>query len=80
MGSAIPLSKKTGKTAQEVMELLDIYMAHRELKDRGHKDYNEFISLFMWHIENNKISIPAKAEVKKEKKVITGADIFKVYG
>ena len=80
MGSAIPLSKKTGKTAQEVMELLDIYMAHRELKDRGHKDYNEFISLFMWHVENNKISIPAKPEVKKEKKVITGADIFKVYG
>lgn len=80
MGSAIPFSKKTGKSAKEVMELLDIYMAHRELKDRGHKDYNEFISLFMWHVENNKISIPVKPEVKKEKKVITGADIFKVYG
>lgn len=79
-GSALPFSKKTGKSAKEVMELLDIYMAHRELKDRGHKDYNEFISLFIWHVENNKISIPAKPEVKKEKKVITGADIFKVYG
>lgn len=80
MGSALPFSRKTGKSAKEVIELLDIYMAHRELKDRGHKDYNEFISLFMWHVENNKISIPAKPEVKKEKKVITGADIFKVYG
>ena len=79
-GSALPFSKKTGKSAKEVMELLDIYMALRELKDRGHKDYNEFISLFMWHVENNKVSIPAKPEVKKEKKVITGADIFKVYG
>ena len=79
-GSALPFSKKTGKTPKEVMELLDIYMAHRQLKDRGHKDFNEFISLFIWHVENNKISIPTKPEVKKEKKVITGSDIFKVYG
>jgi hypothetical protein len=79
-GSALPFSKKTGKTPKEVMELLDIYMAHRQLKDRGHKDFNEFISLFIWHVENNKISIPTKPEVKKEKKVISGSDIFKVYG
>ena len=79
-GSALPFSKKTGKTPKDVMALLDIYMAHRELKDRGHKDYNEFISLFIWHVENNKISIPAKSEQKKESKVISGSDIFKVYG
>jgi hypothetical protein len=79
-GSALPFSKKTGKTPKEVMALLDIYMAHRELKDRGHKDYNEFISLFIWHVENNKISIPAKSETKKEPKVISGSDIYKVYG
>lgn len=62
------------------MDLLEVYMAHRELKDRGHKDYNEFLSLFIWHVENNKISIPTKAETKKEPKVISGSDIYNVYG
>lgn len=76
-GSAIPLAKKIGKTPQGVMKLLDVYMAHRELKNKGHKDFQEFVNLFIWHIENNKISIPV---VKKEPKVISGAAIFDVYG
>ena len=76
-GSAIPLAKKIGKTPQDVMKLLDVYMAHRELKNKGHKDFQEFVNLFIWHIENNKISIPV---VKKEPKVISGAAIFDVYG
>ena len=76
-GSALPFSKKVGKTPQEVMKLLEVYMATRELKNLGHKDYSAFINLFIWHVENNKISIPV---AKKEPKVITGADIYKVYG
>ena len=76
-GSALPLSKKVGKTPQEVLKLLDVYMALRELKNKGHKDYNEFVNLFLWHVENNKLSLPAE---KKEKKVITGQEIFEVYG
>lgn len=79
-GTALPLSKKLGKSAKEVMELLEIYMAHREIKNRGHKDYNEFLNLFMWHIENKKITIPEAApKVQTQPKVITGQDIFNVY-
>ena len=77
-GSAIPFSKRVGKSPQEVMKLAEIYMATRQLKDKGHKDYNEFVNLFLWHVENNKISLPAQPKV--EKKVVTGADVLKVYG
>ena len=77
-GSAIPFSRRVGKTTQEVMQLAEIYMATRQLKDKGHKDYNEFVNLFLWHVENNKITIPAQPKV--EKKVVSGADVLKVYG
>lgn len=77
-GSAIPFSKRVGKTPQEVMKLAEIYMATRQLKDKGHKDYNEFVNLFLWHVENNKISLHAQPKV--EKKVVSGADVLKVYG
>lgn len=77
-GSAIPFSKRVGKTPQEVMQLAEIYMATRQLKDKGHKDYNEFINLFLWHVENNKISIPVQPKV--EKRVVSGRDVLKVYG
>lgn len=79
-GAALPFSKKVGKSPQEVMKLLDIYMATRELKNKGHKDYNEFINLFIWHVENKKITLPIADEKPHQKKVITGQDIFKVYG
>ena len=76
-GSAIPFSRRVGKTPQEVMKLAEIYMATRQLKDKGHKDFNEFVNLFLWHVENNKIAIPAQP--KAEKKVISGKDVFNVY-
>lgn len=76
-GSALPFSRKVGRTVDEVMKLLDVYMAHRELKGRGHKDFNEFVSLFEWHVKNKKIAIP---EVEKKPKVISGADVLKIYG
>lgn len=78
-GSAIPFARKTGKKPQEVLELLDIYLAMRQLKNKGHRDFNQFVNLFLWSVENNKISIPTEVK-KKEPKVISGSDIFNVYG
>lgn len=78
LGAAMPMSRKTGIPADEIMKLLDCYMADRELKGRGHKDYNEFRNLFLWHVENGKITLPRQQERKP--KVIAGADILKIYG
>lgn len=75
-GTALPLSKKLGKSAKEVMELLEIYMAHREIKNRGHNSFNEFLNLFIWHIENKKIVIPEAAPNQQASKVLTGQAIF----
>lgn len=75
-GTALPLSKKLGKSAKEVMELLEIYMAHREIKNRGHNSFNEFLNLFIWHIENKKIVIPEAAPKQQASNVLTGQAIF----
>lgn len=76
-GSALPFSKRVGKSPQDVMKLLEIYMATRQLKNKGHKDFNEFTNLFLWHVENKKISLPV---IETEKKVITGPDLLSIYG
>lgn len=78
-GSAIPLSKVVGKTAREIMTLLEIYISSRQLKNLGHRDFRHFLEAFQYAIKNNKISIPAAPVQPKEKKVISGADIFNVY-
>lgn len=78
-GSAIPLSKVVGKTAREIMTLLEIYISSRQLKNLGHRDFRHFVEAFQYAIKNNKISIPAAPAQPKEKKVISGADIFNVY-
>jgi hypothetical protein len=67
-GSAIPFARSVGKTPTEVMSLLEVYMARRELKNKGHKDYNEFVSLFLWHVENKKISLPVEEKAKSKGK------------
>ena len=67
-GSAIPSAKIVGKTPTEVMGLLDVYMAERQLKNKGHKDINEFTSLFLWHIKNKKISLPVEEKAKSKGK------------
>lgn len=79
-GSAIPFAKRVGKTPQEVVKLLEVYMAERELKNKGHKDYNEFVNLFLWHVNNKKIALPVEEQKPKERKVISGSDILKIYG
>ena len=78
-GSAIPLSKVVGKTAREIMTLLEIDISSRQLKNLGHRDFRHFLEAFQYAIKNNKISIPAAPVQPKEKKVISGADIFNVY-
>jgi predicted transcriptional regulator len=79
-GSAIPFSKRVGKTPQEVVKLLEVYLADRELKNKGHKDINEFVNLFLWHVTNKKIALPVEEQKPKERKVISGKEIFEVYG
>lgn len=78
-GAALPLSKVVGKTPVEVMTLLDVYMAHRQLTGLGHKDYRHFVEAFKQAIKNNKICMPAKEETKQSR-VVTGADVLKLYG
>ena len=79
-GSAILIMRVTGKSPEDVMRLLDVYLASRQMKDLGHKDFNHFLEAFQYAIKNNKISVPVAPAQPKEKKVISGADIFKVYG
>ena len=79
-GSARLIMRVTGKSPEDVMRLLDAYLASRQMKDLGHKDFNHFLEAFQHAIKNNKISIPVAPAQPKEKKVISGADIFKVYG
>ena len=79
-GSARLIMRTTGKSPEDVMRLLDVYLASRQMKDLGHKDFNHFLEAFQHAIKNNKISIPVTPAQPKEKKVISGADIFKVYG
>lgn len=78
-GAALPLSKVVGKTPVEVMTLLEVYMAHRQLTGLGHKDYRHFVEAFKQAIKNNKIYMPAKEEAKQSR-VVTGADVLKLYG
>lgn len=72
-GAYIPLATKLGKTAKEIAKLLEVYMATRELKNRGHRDYNQFINLFSWHVENGKVVIPAQPQQPQQKKVVSSA-------
>ena len=79
-GSARLIMRITGKSPEDVMKLLDVYLASRQMKDLGHKDFNHFLEAFQYAIKNNKISIPVTPAQPKEKKVISGADILNVYG
>lgn len=76
-GSAREIMRITGKSKAEVDALLDVYIAKRKLSDRGHKDFSQFCSLFLWAVQNNKIAPPAQP--KQEKKVISGQAIFDLY-
>lgn len=70
VGAALPLSKVIGKAPQDVMRLLEVYMASRQLKNLGHKDYRHFLDGFQHAVKNNKISLTAQPQQKK----VTGND------
>lgn len=76
-GAALPMARAVGKSGKEILTLLEVYMATRQLKGKGHKDYNEFVNLFKWHLENGKIRLP---DTPNESKVITGTEILNIYG
>ena len=65
-GAYVPMATATGKSGKEILSLLDVYMANREVKDMGHKDYNEFVNLFKWHIESGKIKVHEKPRTGKK--------------
>ena len=77
-GSAILIMRTTGKSPEDVSRLLDVYLASRQIKNLGHKDFNHFLEAFLHAIKNNKISVPIAPA--KEKKVISGAAILDIYG
>ena len=53
----------TGKNKQEIDNLLDVYMATREFKNKGHKNFEQFNNLFLWSVQNGKIQ-PKSADSK----------------
>ena len=69
-GAFLPMGTATGKSGKEILALLDVYMANREVRDMGHKDYNEFVNLFKWHIENGKIKVHDQPQQKKSKNIL----------
>lgn len=69
-GSAIPMGKVVGKSGAEILALLDVYMADRQVKDKGHRNYNEFVGLFKWHVENNKIRVHEEPQQRKSRNIM----------
>ena len=69
-GAFLPMGTATGKSGKEILALLDVYMANREVRDMGHKDYNEFVNLFKWHIENGKVKVYDQPQQKKSKNIL----------
>lgn len=81
-GIAINVATATGKRGAEVMQLLDIFMAECEIRERGHKDFQDFKEHFLNAIKGEYISLPAQPQSETpKKKVITNEDLYKeMYG
>ena len=77
-GCAMAVARATGKKAQEVLQLLEVYSATREAKGKGHKDFEQFRNLFLWHVQNDKISVPVAKAEKQAPKVIGNAELRKM--
>lgn len=77
-GCPMAAARATGKKAQEILQLLEVYSATREAKGRGHRDFEEFRNLFLWHVQNDKISIPVVRAEKSSPKVIGNAELRKM--
>lgn len=75
-GSAKLMMRATGKTLAETMQLLDVYMATRQMQDIGHKDFSHFCEAFKQAILKDKIKIPTAPT--PQPRVISGQAIFDI--
>ena len=73
-GSARLIVRTTGKTLTEVSQLLDVYMANRQMQDIGHKDFSHFCEAFKQAILKDKIKIPTAPT--PQPRVVSGQAIF----
>lgn len=73
-GSAKLMMRATGKTLAETMQLLDVYMATRQMQDIGHKDFSHFCEAFKQAILKDKIKIPTAPT--PQPRVVSGQAIF----
>lgn len=73
-GVGISIARATGKSANEISRLLEVFMAECQVKDNGHKDSNDFNTHFLNCIKGGFIALPAMEQPKK--KVISGQAIF----
>lgn len=73
-GSAKLMMRATGKTLAETTQLLDVYMATRQMQDIGHKDFSHFCEAFKQAILKDKIKIPTAPT--PQPRVVSGQAIF----
>lgn len=73
-GSAKLMMRATGKTLAETVQLLDVYMATRQMQDIGHKDFSHFCEAFKQAILKDKIKIPTAPT--PQPRVVSGQAIF----
>lgn len=80
-GVGVSVARATGKKANEIFQLLDIFMAECQIRESGHKDFQDFKEHFLNAIKGEYISLPAQPQVQPKKKVITNEDLYKeMYG
>lgn len=80
-GVGVSVSRATGKNANEIFRLLDIFMAECEVRNNGHKDFQDFKDHFLNAIKGEYISLPAQPVEQPKKKVKSNADFYKeMYG
>ena len=68
------------KSIDEVVALFEEFVTISKHDGKNWADFSDFKRHFRQWATKQVQKKPVKSEVKKEKKVITGADIFKVYG
>lgn len=81
-GVGVSVARATGKKADEIFQLLDIFMAECQIRESGHKDFQDFKEHFLNAIKGDYISLPAQPQPSQpKKKVITNEDLYKeMYG
>jgi hypothetical protein len=80
-GVGVSVARATGKKANEIFQLLDIFMAECQIRESGHKDFQDFKEHFLNAIKGDYISLPAQPQEQSKKKVITNEDLYKeMYG